>query len=77
MHHAHTSEDATTRWVRLDVDTDDTIPVELYSRPYDRIDLEPPAAPARRAAAPPVTFVALACIAAFFGGFGLIVVLLG
>ena len=76
MHHAAaTSDEATTRWVRLDVDTDDTIPVELYSRPYERIDLERPAAPAP--APVPRGLVAALCVAAFACGFGLLVVLVG
>jgi hypothetical protein len=70
MHAAQTTDEVTTRWVRLDVDTDNTIPVELYSRPYERVDVKPIAP-----APPHHALVALLCIAAFFGGFGLIVLL--
>jgi hypothetical protein len=70
MHAATTSDDATTPWVRFDADTDNTIPVALYSRPYERIDVKP-LAPAR----PPRTLVAALCVAAFFGGFGLILLI--
>ncbi len=30
----------TTKFVRPDVDVDDTVPVELYSQPYERVEIE-------------------------------------
>ena len=80
MHAAPTTDEATTRWMRLEVDTDNTIPVELYSRPYERIEVEDPPAPApapapAAAPGPGRIVVALFCIAAFFGGFSLVVLL--
>ena len=80
MHYAPTSDEATKRWPHFEVDTDATIPVELYSRPYERIDVdEHPAAGIPRAvpSAPPRTLVAALCVTAFFGGFGLVVLLGG
>ncbi len=74
MHAAPTADEATTRWARLEVDTDNTIPVELYSRPYDRIDIEDPPV-SLPAPSPRRMLVAALCVAAFFGGFGLVVVL--
>ena len=70
MHAAQTSEEVTTQWVRLDVDTDNTIPVELYSHPYERVDVKPlvPVPPRHG-------LVVLLCIAAFFCGFGLILLI--
>ena len=74
-----TSEEATTRFVRPAVDVDDTIPVALYSRPYERLELETiagrgppgPARPLPRAA------VAAVLLGAFSCGFALVVGLLG
>jgi hypothetical protein len=70
MHAAQTSDEVTTQWVRLEVDTDNTIPVELYSRPYERVEVKPLAPPT-----PPRVLVAVLCVAAFFCGFGVIVLL--
>jgi hypothetical protein len=76
MHHAApTSDEATTQWVRVEVDTDLTIPAELYSRPYERITLDPVEVAPPAPAAPRRALVAVLCIAAFFGGFGLVVLL--
>ena len=70
------SEDATTRFVRPAVDVDDTIPVALYSRPYERLDID---ASARRPPPTPIprSLFAAVLVAAFGTGFGLVVILLG
>ena len=69
-------EEATTRFVRPAVDIDDTIPVALYSRPYDRIDIQPSAKRRPDPALPRGLFTAL-LLAAFTSGFALVVLLAG
>lgn len=80
MQHSGTMpEEATTRFVRPAVDCDDTIPVALYSRPYERVEIAA-LREGRRAAPPPAlprgVFVAV-LLAAFTSGFALVVLLLG
>lgn len=41
-------EEITTKFTREPVDADDTVPVELYSRPYERIDIQPDSSPYER-----------------------------
>ena len=41
-------EEITTEFIREPVDADDTVPVELYSQPYDRLELQPDSAPYAR-----------------------------
>lgn len=41
-------EEITTKFTREPVDADDTVPVELYSRPYERIDIQAASSPYER-----------------------------
>lgn len=68
----HADAAATTRFVRPAVDNDDTIPVALYSTPYERLDLEARPPPPRPSPAPRLFVLAL-FVAAFASGFGLVV----
>jgi len=70
------TEAVTDRFVRPAVDVDDTIPVALYTRPYDRLDID---ASARRPPPTPIPrgLFAAVLIAAFGSGFALVVLLLG
>lgn len=80
------TEAVTDRFVRPAVDIDDTIPVALYTRPYDRLEIARDASPsreidatARRPPSPPIPrgLLAAVLVAAFGTGFGLVVLLLG
>jgi hypothetical protein len=75
------TEAVTDRFVRP-VDVDDTIPVDLYTRPYDRLDIDAAReidATARRPPPTPIPrgLLAAVSLAAFGMGFGLVVLLLG
>lgn len=41
-------EEVTTKFTREAVDADDTVPVDLYSRPYERLELAPDSRPYER-----------------------------
>lgn len=73
MHAA--ADDATTRYIRVEVDTDHTIPVELYTRPYDQIEIDETPAPTPVPASSSRGLVGALCIIAFVTGFGLVLLL--
>jgi hypothetical protein len=71
---ASTSDDPTTRWVRLEPDVDDTIPVDLYSRPYERVEIQA-RRPRPQAPKVPAAVFAIWLTAAFLVGFALVVLI--
>jgi hypothetical protein len=78
------TEAVTDRFVRPAVDVDDTIPVALYTRPYDRLEIDVARgreidARARRPPPTPISrgLIAAVSLVAFVSGFSLIVLLLG
>ena len=73
----------TTKFSREPVDADDTVPIALYSQPYERLDIQPESRPyelieigrdadvVRIAAAPTTSFPLVLAISMLSGAFAL------